>query len=535
MLLKGKGLVLRKLARTEMFKFLKNNLGTDLILRNTIVVSIIGILFFNIFFGEKIPVNNGKGWDGNYYYELSHELSVQQFFDGKTIGDYYIHRIAPWLFINVIEKFVCFFFVQSDCLVTTYQIAEIVLFLNLVIAVFLIIRIAHILNFRSVQTTLSIVLLLCNASILKISGYYIFLTEYYALTLMLCSIYFYLKKSIIALSLCTLVLNFTWPVLFFNYIMIYKLMIKQNSIPLHYKPSFFGETIRIFSIFLMKYRLLISVFCGISFIILSIKASLIIRHNPIAVGFYDNIMRFDNIGYIFGLLVNVISYFSIVLFFIYFGISFLWRKNKLKSSWFYSLRIIFLLTGILCLNCITSIFSNADVPNPSSPIFFLIYRILRISSLPWDVLICTSMYFGIFIYILILKRNQVYIFLMNQSWINIMAVSLSAIFMLNGEARMNIVIFPIVIFCLIRLIGNDPFIRRNIIYISIVALLLSRFYLPFGAFLDGQNFTNFEFFPNQDYFMYFSPWLSWRGWLTSALVNGVVFVLIRKFLKSFVR
>jgi hypothetical protein len=51
-----------------------------------------------IFFGERIPVNGGLGWDGKIYYFIS--LDFFEYVRGRVLNSYYVHRIVPSLLVK---------------------------------------------------------------------------------------------------------------------------------------------------------------------------------------------------------------------------------------------------------------------------------------------------------------------------------------------------------------------------------------------------------------------------------------------------
>ena len=51
-----------------------------------------------LFFGERIPVRGGLGWDGEIYYFISQDFF--QYLKGRGFDGYYIQRIVPSLIVK---------------------------------------------------------------------------------------------------------------------------------------------------------------------------------------------------------------------------------------------------------------------------------------------------------------------------------------------------------------------------------------------------------------------------------------------------
>jgi hypothetical protein len=477
------------------------------------------ILLSTIFFGEKIPINNGAGWDGNLYFNFAHNFHLSQFFSGNDISPYYIHRIFPWLLINIINKII-----NNHDVYITFIIAKIFMFSTILIALIYTSKIARVLNFTKSQTKYLFIFLFINTCILKFPSYYIFLTEYYALTLIIISIYFYITKSFYKLLLATIFLNFTWPFLLINYYFIYSLIQNKTA----YKVAKKIQLHKIHQLIQnIKFKLIIRIFIGIVSILLLLVAS---RHvSKFTVNNEDNVLRLDRMPYIIGASINLI------LFIVYFdqitSIMLRYLTDKLKKeititkSEFkaaFSTMIFF-----ISIQLSSNLLSNANIAGPGNVISFVVYRIFRLSSLPFDIILSSMAYIGFIIPFTILYwkdlKNKIY----NLDPPAFILTILCMIFLLNGEARMNIVLWPIITIALVRYTNISQYSNTNLSLI--VALIVSRFYLNFNAFEFNQN--DFFNFPNQGYFMYFSPWLSWKGWIFVAII-GLILTATAHYTKS---
>lgn len=56
---------------------------------------------YAIFFGERIPVNGGLGWDGKIYYFIS--LDFFEYVRGRVFNSYYVHRVVPSLIVKAMH------------------------------------------------------------------------------------------------------------------------------------------------------------------------------------------------------------------------------------------------------------------------------------------------------------------------------------------------------------------------------------------------------------------------------------------------
>lgn len=472
------------------------------------------ICVINIFYGEKIPVNGGKGWDGYYYFKMAYEYDVSQFFNGEKIGTYYIHRTLPWFLINVFTKIIHHHDVE-----TTFLMAKYLLVVSIATSLFLTHRIAEILKFTRDEYSLLFILLFINAAFLKISGYYIFLTEYYAVTILLASIYFYLEKSISKLIVSTILLNFTWPILFINYYFLYRLLTQffSNYLPTKnlgkfnnsFSNKILGNNIFVFSILLIYMTILWK------------SATYIKTHRA---GGGENTLNFNNLLYVSGAIINFVIYFLYFRLLVNLLREYL-QKNQVIGIWNNQLVsfVVVLIMSIL-LNWVSIQFSNSNIQNPSSISALFVGRLLRWSSLPLDVYFSSLLYIGLILPIFIFVWKDVKSKILELDLFGFIVVTLLLVLLLNGEARMNIVTWPIM--ALVVLNYSKFRSVKKVRYIFIIALVLSRFYFKIDAFYVDQ--INKSEFPNQGYFMYFSPWLSWKGWICVSLIGVIATILVRK-------
>jgi hypothetical protein len=480
---------------------------------------ILTIIFINIFFGEKITINNGAGWDGYNYFNFAHNFKLVQFFNGNDIGPYYIHRIFPWLLINITNQII-----NNHDVQTTFLIAKIFMFLCISLGLSFTIKIAKKIQLNQTQTNCLLLLIFLNASILKFASYYIFLTEYYALTLILASIYFYIEKSTYKLVLTTLFLNFTWPFLLINYYLIYSLITIRTENKIITKL----QLLKIHQFILkLKFQIIVRIFVLIISSLFVIIASRHVSNYPI--NNEDNLLRLDHVIYIIGASINLI------LFIIYFDqitlliLNFL--KNKLKHDITIESKIykatITTIVLFISIQLISNIFSNSNIAEPGNVVMFLVYRIFRLSSLPFDIILSTMAYIGFLVPLSFLYWKDLKNKIITLNFPAFALTIICMIFLLNGEGRMNIVLWPIISIGLVKYTRISVY--KNITFLIIVSLITSRFYWNFNAF--GLNQINFFHFPNQGYYMYFSPWLTWKGWLVVACM-GIITSTIAYYVKS---
>ena len=176
---------------------------------------LVAIFSFSVF-GETIPVNDGAGFDGEFYREVFRNFSGTFFTDGYD--SFRIQRIFPFCFMNVIYRLAGISLTNAHMVNGMYAL----LFINLALQLFLFFKFVRFLKWKPVTTVILFALFFFNHATLKNYGYEPFQTDPYAITIAMAAYYLFIKgraRTAFAISLLGL---FTWPTV--TYVMVLLLL-----------------------------------------------------------------------------------------------------------------------------------------------------------------------------------------------------------------------------------------------------------------------------------------------------------------------
>lgn len=192
---------------------------------HAIEISLVAILlavFTFSAYSEVIPVNDGKGVDGEFYYSVA-----KSFLDDiGTVGydNFRIQRIFPFCLINI---FLAAFSIEPthQVLMTSMYLAH---YLNLAILLAFFFKLAKHLQWKRNTTLILFSCMFFNYFFLKNCCYEPFQTDSFAITIFLVSYYYLLKKKT-ALSIAVATLGLlNWPTVTYSLML---LTLFSNSFP----------------------------------------------------------------------------------------------------------------------------------------------------------------------------------------------------------------------------------------------------------------------------------------------------------------
>lgn len=164
-------------------------------------------LFALSVWGETIPVNEGAGFDGEFYREVFRNFSADFFTTGYD--SFRIQRIFPFCLMNVVYTLTGIPLDNAHMMAGMYALH----FVNLALQLLLFFRLARLQGWKPATTVVLFSLFFFNYATLKNCGYVPFQTDAFAVTVALASYYAFLKgreATGFAISLLGLV---TWPTL----------------------------------------------------------------------------------------------------------------------------------------------------------------------------------------------------------------------------------------------------------------------------------------------------------------------------------
>jgi hypothetical protein len=459
---------------------------------------------FYFFFGEKLPINDGLGWDGQIYAKIA-----QEGLNSAIIDNYYVTRLLPSLIIHYLFKIFPIAFTNSN-VVMAFGLLNALL---LTTAAFFFKRILEFFKISLKNQLLAFTLVFLNFSVSKFSLYYPVLTDVCALFLSMGLLYFYFKGSTVLLLIFGFLGAFTWPLIFYLSVLLF-------IFP--YSPVSFAPAEKKIS---MTIRFLIAIYATT----MSIYAFKGTANNEM-----EFILNPDSRLFFISGLVIVASFYCLS--------SLLLNENlfsfrELKSSTDFR-RII--VVGILFF--IIKVISGALITNPvNSPylsfgrsIFLLFSRgLVR----PGIYLVSFTTYFGSILLLLIFFWNEFSqkLSLLGRGFAFCVLFYLF-LFGLASESRVLIALMPFLAILLIVIINQYTLPGFFYAVVFAINLFISKMWLPIN--FDSNNlFTTIDSngaigFSNQKYWMNFGPWMSENMYYLQLLflfIFGLlVFFTIRK-------
>ncbi len=169
-----------------------------------LTIALLAIVALSVF-GETIPVNDGAGFDGEFYREVFRDFTGTFYTAGYD--SFRIQRIFPFCLMNIVYTVMGIPHDNPHMIAGMY----VLLFVNLAFQLFLFFKFAQFLKWKPVTTVILFALFFLNFATLKGYGYEPFQTDPYAITIALASYYLFVKGSkrgAFAVSLLGLI---TWP------------------------------------------------------------------------------------------------------------------------------------------------------------------------------------------------------------------------------------------------------------------------------------------------------------------------------------
>jgi len=171
------------------------------------LMSILFVLFAISLFGEKIPVQDGAGFDGEFYRRVAENFSGD--FWNSGYDAFRIQRIFPFCAVHYGFKLFHIATTHANLMHAMLGLHC----LNLLLQVFLFFRISKILQWKPTTEILLLAFFFMNFFTLKNCGYEPFQSDAFAVSLSLFSLYFYLKREKFGNLGIALLGAITWPLI----------------------------------------------------------------------------------------------------------------------------------------------------------------------------------------------------------------------------------------------------------------------------------------------------------------------------------
>lgn len=176
-------------------------------LNRIVLCSILFIILFFSFKGEKVAYNEGAGWDGLFYREVVQNFS-NDYFDYKY-DRYRIQRVAPFAILNIIYNI---FDLPKD----NHSVLVGALCMQLVVICCMLLCFFKFSTYFSWSLGTEIIAFssfFFTFMILKVTGYYPLYLDPIALLMAMMSLYYYLKRKRVWMCVIAAFAMVTWPFL----------------------------------------------------------------------------------------------------------------------------------------------------------------------------------------------------------------------------------------------------------------------------------------------------------------------------------
>jgi hypothetical protein len=183
-----------------------------------LLLLVVGFGLQQFFYGEKIPVNHGFGWDGHFYGAVASNFPTRLFSEppGQGISSYYVQRILP---SGVVYYGLRLFgvptltqtgdgWVPSENLIVGFEVYNLIL---LALTAWFWVKVLRRLELRAGGMVLGCIGLFLNFAVLKNYFYYPVSTDPTALLLGTLLLYCFLADKRLGLVVVTVVGAFCWP------------------------------------------------------------------------------------------------------------------------------------------------------------------------------------------------------------------------------------------------------------------------------------------------------------------------------------
>lgn len=496
-------------------KLLDSNYSTQ---RRIVLIGILLVILIYSFTGEKLPYNNGLGWDGEDYFSILQNFS-DMYLD-RGINAYHIQRILPFAIIHYIYA-IFGIEVTPASAVTGCSVLN---FICILLTVLYFFKISNNRKWNPTTETIAFAICFFNVPILKFYGYYALLTDCPAYLLSYMAIYYYLTNNKIMEIIVGVMAMVTWPILAF---VIWILAFFPRAEVLELKPDD-----RISSVISTIVRWSFTLWLPILFF--AISAAIYYKHPERP--FLEWFNHRHPLNY----------YHAIISIFATAGLFFLASKY-FKLEWknvfatiFQRRNLIILITSFVGFVIVYKLSKYYGGKSSFSPLG----QVIALQEYPAsDILVVLETHFlflGLFFIMLILLWKDYVKTVCEKYGIGfLLTVMLGLVFVTEIETRKLISFYPVFMIPLMGVIEKKAF--KNWVPIAFVAisLVLSFFWWKINVPGIEESFIaridNYRAFPAQRHFMFMGPWqcrMVYIITLTAEIMIGTVIIYLdrKKFL-----
>ncbi len=458
------------------------------------MLTIYNIAYF--YFGERIPLNNGFGWDGNIYAGY-----VQNFWSHISHTDdlYHINRLLPSFIIYCLLKLVHLDTYSPRNIVNGFMILNSISF---ILTGYFWYKICDAKRFSLNTYWIGFISLFINFLALKHNLYDAVLTDTAAIFLGMLTLYFYVKKNYVLLAACLIPAYFTWPI---SIVLIVPLLLFTKP---HYINKPLTRTEQNWS------YLLTTIFIFICIYLTYIMGNTKIVSNSIDI-FYPALPL--------SILITALFIYFVLLY-----SRLLMSLKNLIAINYYNVPLL-IISGTIC--SIIYIWLKHHMPHyATDKSIFTLYDlfttcILGAIAKPGLFLIAHLAFLGpVVVLILLLGKDLLEQSQQESLGLTIFLIATAAL-ALNSQTRQIDFNYPFVVYALCLALNNKTFSKKSLFVYLFVAIIISKvYYLINVAPLTGSVLD----FPLQRLMMNSGTYMGWTGYFVNMSLFIFAFIGIQR-------
>lgn len=452
---------------------------------------------FNLFYGERVQLNNGLGGDGATY-AIWAQTDPFKLLNSKTIGIYHATRILPSIIIHYVAHLFDYplgDFAHPEGVVNAFVVFNSALIMGSTILLYLIAR--HF-CWRPPVLMLGFVTVFVNFPILKLSIYNPTLTDVSAFFFGLLTFYVFLKDRQLLLFMVSVLAAFVWPTALYTALPLLVFQCKKRNLQLNV-PSLHSN--------LISTLISAGLVAGTLYVYYAIGLRLPHWATPVN----EHLI-----------LLSALFFFAYVWLSLrpFVDLTFFDQPCFLLISWRgVVLSVILVATVKLAI----ASYSSKILGGPTA-FLYIQYLGLCIIVKPLINVVAHVSYFGpAFILLLLLWKDVVAIAKQYGPGI-IFVLIITALMSIGTESRNLVMVWPILAILMCEALNRRGVTWHFVYSILAIGLLTSRFWLPINTKEPWMG--SYQDFPYQMFFMNFGPWISDTMYVVFLAFTLIIFIAL---------
>ena len=469
--------------------------------RSTLLFSALLTLFAVIFlfsiFGEKVPYNDGAGWDGVFYRDVTQNFTTDFF--RNSYDSFRIQRIFPFFIINILLSI----FSIEPTHTATMNTMLVLLCLNMAVLVIYFFKLARLLQWPTQIAAVLFSCLFLNFFFLKSYGYEPFQTDSFAITFSLASYYYLLRNKPLISFASSLPAAFCWPTIPFIVLILIALRNQPSDSEFRYHPPIH--------------------FAAPAYILAPFAFTWLMQLIHSKVSLSELLMSEHSLSfYALNALITSVFLFFVLKVVQKIGIPSpcaLWRHFDFKI-------LILPIILFLMTKGIVAYFSSGE--NYYSSSLFLLQMLIRPLKYPLVFLVNHITAWGIFFALILCRWNDFSEIFLKKSFGHAIVFFVFCLFLLDSESRHITFLLPILLYPLGETLKKTNLTSKGATILVGAQIFLSHFYYRVNQPDLAEIFERNELSHPlaQRYFMNFGPWLTTETYLFWAAISILTLLLV---------